>query len=265
MKFCVHYSVYRYYIPKKGSNAEGQICSSWLTGSEPYPKIEKIIDIPEKGKEFCYRLIPQAKMDSRQNSWEVSATVTEEKLFGPASLKSGVIVYPCNKSGCWVSCSCQICQQKYLPGHPADNDSSKKDHRYYHKAWHPDCSFCNELYNIFSMYRSLIWDEKKKNFFNLGVLQHCYSYERKSEEEKLKCNKCALVFTTVRSQVRHYKSVHTKEVFHCIQCEAVFNREDKLKTHVYETHESIMKCESCKKVFSSEKKFAETLECPVRQ
>ena len=126
MRFCVHYSVYRYYIPKKGSHEEGKICSSW---SEPYPKIEKIIDKPEKGKEFCYKLILQAKMDSRLVSWEAYATVTEEKLFGPATLKSGVIVYPCNKSGCWVSCGCQICRQKYLPVDPADNNSSKKDHR----------------------------------------------------------------------------------------------------------------------------------------
>ena len=253
MRFCIHYSVYRYYLPKKGSPEEGHICRSLLSGHEPFPIIEKIKDKPDKGNLFCYKLVPQTKMEAHLASWEASATVIEERLFGPATLKSGVTVYPCSQSGCWVFCSSQICRRKYLPGDPADNDSSEKDHIYYHKAWHPECSSCNEVYNIFVMYRPMIWDEKRNVFVKTGVLEHHYSYERKPKEEKLKCNICAEVFTTVASQVRHYKSVHTKEVYHCIQCEAVFNREDKLKTHVYETHESIMKCESCKKVFSSEK------------
>lgn len=243
--------MYYYYLAKKGSRAEGSICSNYLYGCDPYPKIEKIIDKPEKGKEFCYKLVPVSKMTTRPASWDISATVTEEKLFGPATLKSGVIVYPCNKWGCWVFCSCQICRQKYVPGEPAGKNNLMKEHRFYHRAWHLDCKYCKEVYEMFSMYRSLIWDAKKEIFFDLGVFKHCFHYEQKSEEEKLKCNLCDLVFATVAIQVRHYKSVHTKEIYHCIQCEAVFNRKDKLKEHVDDTHESIIKCEDCSKVFTS--------------
>ena len=51
-------------------------------GCDPYPKIEKIIDKPEKGKEFCYKLVPVSKMTTRPASWDISATVTEETSCG---------------------------------------------------------------------------------------------------------------------------------------------------------------------------------------
>ena len=123
--------------------------NTYIYGSEPYTKIEKIIDKPEKGKEFCYKLVPVSKMTTRPASWDISATVTEEKLFGPATLKSGVIVYPCNKWGCWVFCSCQICRQKYVPGEPAGKNNLMKEHRFYHRAWHLDANIARRCMKCF--------------------------------------------------------------------------------------------------------------------
>ena len=256
MKFYIHYSVSSYSLAKKGSRAEGSICRAELARSSEYTEIVKINDIPEKNVYFCYKLVPVGKLENFIASWSATATVTEDRLFGPATLKTGVIVYPCNKSGCWIYCTCKWCRCKYLQNFKDDGNSDSKDHKLYHKAWHLECHFCNEIHGIFPMYRYLIWDQRLNDFVNLGVLKHRYILaERKSKQEKLECSLCHLKFTKVGSQVRHYESVHTKEVYRCDQCNAVFNREDLLNTHVDDVHEYITKCEDCNTSFKSIKNF----------
>ena len=175
MRFCIHYSVYRYYLPKKGSPEEGHICRSLISGHELFPVIEKIKDKPDKGKIFCYKLVPQTKMEAHLASWEASATVIEERLFGPATLKSGVIVYPCSQSGCWVFYSCQILRRKYFFVLCSQRQKTLK------------CDQCN-----------MAFCTNKKLIFHKNI----------THGEVFECEKCGKFFMTRFNMNRHMNAKH---------------------------------------------------------
>ena len=143
MRFSIRYRVEGgYFAGRKGTRAEGKICrGGWLSGSSEYSEIMIIYDRKVKSTQNkkCYQLVPISQCSKPLlAAWEANGTFTNQKLVGPASLKNEVIVYPCNRSGCWVWCTCRLCNDISKLVDDEEN-CAMKDHDIYHKAWHLEC------------------------------------------------------------------------------------------------------------------------------
>ena len=213
-------------------------------------------------KHMCYSLTPVKKVNcsDHASSWKASATVSSKNLFGPVSLMNKQIVYPCSRFQCWVSCCCQVCRKASQDEEEKSKIENKWDeHRIYHKAWHISCEFCNQIFSIIPMFRFMTYVRSgglcssSGHPYSQAKFEHTYKISRKSKEDKLKCTQCEEKFTSIFNQVRHYRSVHTRESYSCEKCAAVFNRKDKLKAHIEDVHEDVLDCSTCKTKFSNYK------------
>ena len=172
--------------------------------------------------------------------WQASPTASRpKKLYGPASLRNGVIIYPCDRFGCRIWCSCVLCRKKNENSLDEEIILDLNSHKVYHKALHPECDFCLELYSIFPALKL----EKHHQI----IFEH---YTKKSSSrQKLKCPACDLNFTRTANTLRHCKSQHAWERYPCKQCKATFKRKDVLKSHVDDVHEYDTKCKGCNTKF----------------
>ena len=101
-------------------------------------------------KEKCFELVPSEKLPEVEITWQASPTASRpKKLYGPASLRNGVIIYPCDRFGCRIWCSCVLCRKKNENSLDEEIILDLNSHKVYHKALHPECDFCSELYSIF--------------------------------------------------------------------------------------------------------------------
>ena len=211
-----------------------------LSSSSHQSEIHRIsaCELSEVDKEKCYSLVTSEKITELEAAWRAKASVSSNEIFGPASLSNRVIVYPCDKFKCQVWCCCRLCRKKHIKKETDYKEyNHEKDHKIYHKAWHVDCNFCNEIYNIIPMYKCLMWqiDWYGGGFYqDLGIFKQWDDTNKRisDKEEKLKCKECDSTFTRSRDLVRHCLSIHTGESYTCSDCGDKFNRTDKLNTHI---------------------------------
>lgn len=265
MKFCICYRVNAGESWKiAGENTRSKntmVETGWMSCSSQYSSITYISDRKLSTTDImkCYNLLPSDKVPPPAISkWEASATISTSNMFGPASLLNRVVVYPCSRYKCKVCCSCKICRQKYQENVKQETDQME-EHKIYHKAWHVECVFCNELFRIVPAFKFILHVsgniQGTRVPYDQAVFKHYAEVSREPKEEKVKCKMCDITFTCMESQIRHYKSIHTKETYSCEKCTRVFNRPDKLKAHIDEVHDFELKCSGCKTVFKSYRSY----------
>ena len=244
-------------IGRKGTRAHNQI---WREGcsynSSEYSEIEyiSVSKLNTTHKKKCFDLVPTEKAAGFESKWHASSTPSTQNIYGPASLRNGCIIYPCDRFMCKVSCSCQICRKKYQDYYSESNNSTITEHQTYHKACHMDCDLCSEVYKIIPMYKFIIHFWTKDDMwipYNEGIFKHRYKISSDTVETKLKCDLCDIKFSRVDLRSRHYFSMHNKESYICSSCNKVFKRKDLLVNHEEEAHETSLGCYDCRTRFQS--------------
>ena len=161
MRFSILYRVDKYqgwYLHKKKKiifREEHQSSSSKFS----LIRRESDIWLKRSNRAKCYHLLPTEKVSKNESNWQANATITTTFMWGPASLKNRVVIYPCSKFKRRVWCSCQSCRSKFQK-----NVFQTKaiyglldDHQIYHKAWCTKYDFCNDVFCIIPGYRLKIY------------------------------------------------------------------------------------------------------------
>ena len=151
---------------------------------------KKMSDIHEERK--CYKFSlgesGETKIKIRLLSEEV---VNGDWIHGPACLFNRKIIYPCSRFRCLIPCPCKICHGviQIISCKVDSNESCTcldcvdqyQDHSKYHRAYHTDCKFCNNIIHIFPTFN--YW------FLNKNIrmlLQGCQSREQENKSTKYK-------------------------------------------------------------------------------
>ena len=73
---------------------------------------------------------------------------SEMLLSGPASsIMSKIIIYPCDRGGCFIECGCPHCQNVDMS--QMSKEQLCYQHNRYHHAAHMNCEFCINLLDCF--------------------------------------------------------------------------------------------------------------------
>ena len=253
-------------IGRKGTKAFNTIYREGRLSSSSYESeihCISVCEISEVEKERCYNLEVRKKIPELKAAWHAQASLSYQKLFGPASLLlNKVIVYPCSKFGCKVPCCCRVCrtrQMRKIEDVNFEELITEKNHWIYHKAWHIECKFCNNIFNIIPMFKFFMWENDRFGgglFLDQGLFKHCISTrkeEKSLEENRYTCKDCEATFSRPQDLLRHCFSIHLGQYYSCELCSTDFNRKDELKRHIHNVHEYFSKCKDCNTKFSSEK------------
>ena len=73
--------------------------------------------------------------------------VEEEWLYGPITNLNHQVIYPCSRFRCSIPCPCYLCQRKEYSN--LSKYEQLKDHNYFHKTCHHNCSFCENIIQCF--------------------------------------------------------------------------------------------------------------------
>ena len=153
----------------------------------------------ENNTRECHILTPTIKNDV--SGWKTVAKQSPGKLCGPACLRSTKqIVYPCERSMCWVVCPCAICgrgskDQIIL----ADKEQQFQDHQRYHHALHYFCDFCSQTPRF--RHLSLIFGRKDPH--PMFILLHVNVLAKQARVVSLHCNEYNLSFKVKADRMRH--------------------------------------------------------------
>ena len=89
--------------------------------------------------------------------------IMKDCLFGPASTRERVLLYPCSRYRCRIPCPCQSCCRRRLAVASKCNRRSSScscnecielftDHATFHRLFHFDCKYCDNLVKCFPVF-----------------------------------------------------------------------------------------------------------------
>ena len=194
--------------------------------------------------------------------------VTDERLFGPASLRDKTLVYPCEAFKCQIECPCKMCRLKL------ENCEDFDDHLTFHLANHTMCKYCNEIEKFFPNFSynvvhkrhyphpKLWWggppsdDIWYDTMGSASLFEHTSWHSRRNpptEDSLFTCDKCDKKFKLLSHLRRHEVAVHYRNKEECHYCGFQSSRRDNLAAHMRLMHENEgkpqFKCEDCSETF----------------
>ena len=196
-------------------------------------------------------------------------TKKEQWLFGPASTKDKIFVFPCSCYRCLLPCPCTICAK--LPHHKSCQNLDREqcscdaciksfgEHVKFHAAYHLDCKYCGQLLRIFPCF----------NFFFLNSLNEEKLTGWTVSMPKIKPISDGLGFSIdLEAMIERQRT----RKFECHECESLFDTIDQLRDHLMKNHltgerfihhfadtvktpHTDQVCETCETIFSSKKEL----------
>ena len=101
------------------------------------------------GNSFCHTFTLREKDTEIE---VLPGQVSESFLFGPAcDRKTRSVIYPCNRSKCRIPCICKQCRNRMTKTCSKSDCSCSecselfKEHSRYHRVWHENCRFCENI------------------------------------------------------------------------------------------------------------------------
>ena len=118
----------------------------------------------------------------RENNGEtvkvLPGKVSESFLFGPeCDIKTRSVIYPCNRSRCRIPCICIQCRKKVTKtcsNSCCCSDCSElfREHSRYHRVWHQNCRFCENIIQCFPNFNFWFLNSGKRLLRVEGNFRH---------------------------------------------------------------------------------------------
>ena len=114
---------------------EQKMCHKFVLGKFPIEVENFTGKLPIGEKNYQFGLYHEGK------------EVKEEWLYGPVCNMKHQVIYPCSRFRCSIPCPCRICQPIEESTH--SQEDRLKDHSDYHKTYHTNCDFSDNILGIF--------------------------------------------------------------------------------------------------------------------
>ena len=194
----------------------------------------------KKDHGMCHSLSPLYEDDPTwpKYSGKMNATACHPSqfLYGPACLRSRVVIYPCIRNKCVIRCPCMFCS-----GTVRVNSLQERfqDHQQYHGAPHLNCVFCTEVLFLIPGFNFLKVTTESGGLFpapSRFVLSKAYefghNYTYSVRKKSKSCEECGRTFKRACDRERHRRNVHYQQKYECRRCGKLFGRPDNLKIHM---------------------------------
>ena len=198
----------------------------------------------KKDHRKCHNLSPlyqDETPDPTMRIWmfKMTACHPSELLYGPACLRSRVVIYPCERYKCVIICPCGLCSGLISSGSEYSVQYRFEDHQQYHSAPHNNCSFCTEIFSLIPGFycRKLITESggsfpSPSRFVLKKAYEFGHHYTYSTSKKSLSCEECGKSFKKSCNRERHLRNVHYQQKYECVQCGKLFGRQDNLKNHM---------------------------------
>ena len=222
----------------KGKNARKN-CFEILGGERPEARTGTL-NLRAKGveNELCHNFT--MKEDETGMTKVLPGKVSDNYLFGPAcDRQSRSVIYPCNRNMCRVPCMCKLCTKRIT----TSCSEQFQDHSRYHRVWHENCEFCDNLLQAFPHFNFWFLNSGKK-LVDLQGLHRAEHFPVKPlvEHANQQEHKFNPMGYTKYSSPATYEEEYIKSLklsrflFSCHECDHHFKTKEEFREHVQKNH-----------------------------